>query len=184
MIDDKLERWMRDACARGLAQELRDALATKVFDVETSFALPLHWSAEAGQADCGRALLEIGFSPARQDSMGRTPLAAAAHGGHPLCVAVLVDAGAEIDAADEDGDTPLMLAASTGHAECVALLMERGANADLRNARGLRAADIARDVGFHSLACFIEGAARSRAERRELEADAPTAQAPGDRTRL
>ncbi len=54
-----------------------------------------------------------------------------------------IDSGADLDCRDQYGWTALMCAAEAGHRDTVILLLAQGANKDLKEARNLRAIDIA-----------------------------------------
>ncbi|WP_232631586.1 ankyrin repeat domain-containing protein [Methylobacterium sp. Leaf118] len=108
-----------------------------------------------GQAETAREILEAGGDPELANDRGQTPLAGAAFKGDAAMVRLLLDRGAQVDgtgggAGDGAGDgtrTALMIAAMFDRTEIVALLLERGADPARRDAAGLSAADLARQMG-------------------------------------
>ena len=118
---------------------------------------PLMMAALRGRLEwCGR-LLDLG---AKIDRDGWTPLHYAATGPEYRVVELLLNRGAAIDALSPDRETPLMMATRFGSEASVGLLLSRGAATGLRNARGQRAADVARSVGRDALAERLERATR------------------------
>jgi uncharacterized protein len=117
---------------------------------------PLMMAALRGQLEWCSRLVERGAKIRRE---GWTPLHYAATGPHPKVVEFLLKRGAEVDALAPDQSTPLMMAAMYGSEVSIDLLLARGASAGRRNARGQRAADLARSVGRDALAQRLERSA-------------------------
>lgn len=100
------------------------------------------------------------------DREGWTPLHYAASGPDMRIVTRLVALGARIDARSPNGSTPLMMAAGYGDQRNALALLGLGADPALRNARGLSAADFARQTGHDALADQLDAAAKADAARR------------------
>eukprot|EP00435_Cladocopium_sp_Y103_P053087 s631_g16.t3 len=81
-------------------------------------------TAEYGDLDMVRFLLEIGCDKDTADMHGATPMHTAAENGHLDIVRFLVESGASRHSTDEDGRTPLDLASESGQAEVVRFLSE------------------------------------------------------------
>ena len=96
----------------------------------------LHFTAEYGQVEVARLLLEAGASCDVGKTSG-TPLHRAAERGDLDMTRLLLDAKALCDAkTHKGGDTPLHCAAACGHLEVVRLLLEARANCDQTNKHG------------------------------------------------
>lgn len=109
---------------------------------------PLMAAAHRGDAALVELLLAAGALPDGADQVDKTALVYAAAGGHLQALARLLDGGAVVDRADRHQLTALMWAAGYGQTACVRLLLDRGARRELRDDRGKRAEDIARERGF------------------------------------
>ena len=113
---------------------------------------PLHLSAEAGQVETVRELLEqkyrIEIDNKNEDES--TPCSLAAANGHLEVVKLLLgkDPNAIFDA-DEDDNTPLHLAAAKRHSETVRFLLEQGASVHKRNSKKWTALDCAAAAGAY-----------------------------------
>ncbi|KAJ5900362.1 uncharacterized protein N7473_004432 [Penicillium subrubescens] len=104
----------------------------------------LSHSAEDGQEEIVRRLIERGADPDSRDLLERTPLSWAAQRGQRQIVEILLDCedGCKVDMNSKDGKysifsdsspgerTPLSYAAAMGHEEVVVLLIKRGADVD------------------------------------------------------
>ena len=84
-------------------------------------------TAEDGETEKVKALLESGADVNAKDLIGLAPLMLAAFHSHTETVAVLLEAGANLEAKDILGHTTLGLAESGGHTETVELLKKAGA---------------------------------------------------------
>jgi uncharacterized protein len=146
---------------RGGALHVAEVLAAhpklQVDAANSSGETPLMMAALRGRLEWSRRMLELG---AKVNRNGWTPLHYAATGPEYRVVELLLDRGAAIDALAPDRSTALMMAAMYGSEASVGLLLSRGAAAGLRNARGQRAADLARGVGREGLADRLEQATR------------------------
>lgn len=112
-----------------------------------------------GQAETARVILEAGGAPELANDRGQTPLAGAAFKGDEAVVRLLLDHGAQVDGAGDGTRTALMVAAMFDRTEIVALLLERGADPARRDASGLTAADMARQMGAKATPAQLERAA-------------------------
>jgi uncharacterized protein len=146
---------------RGGSLDVAEALVSHPqLRIDTTNSLgetPLMMAALRGHVDWCRRLLDLG---AKLDRQGWTPLHYAATGPEHRAVELMLDRGAAIDALAPDRSTPLMMAATYGSEASVNLLLSRGASTGLRDARGHRAADLARGAGRHALAERLERATR------------------------
>jgi ankyrin repeat protein len=118
---------------------------------------PLMMAALRGELQWSKRLLDLGATINRD---GWTPLHYAATGPQPKVVELLIGEGAEVNALGPDGMTPLMMAARFGNEDNADVLLKHGASASARNARGERAADLARSKDREALAKRLERAAR------------------------
>lgn len=103
----------------------------------------MYVSIDCGQVEAFSALLERGASLTPPKS--RLPaLHCAASLGHVALVQRLVAHGLSVNAQDALGDTPLHCAALAQQVRVVRALLALGANRSIRNAKQLRACDVAR----------------------------------------
>ncbi|GAA0279539.1 hypothetical protein LNAOJCKE_1900 [Methylorubrum aminovorans] len=100
-----------------------------------------------GQAAATRVILEAGGDPELANDRGQTPLAGAAFKGDAEIVRLLLEHGAQVDGAGDGTRTALMVAAMFDRTEIVDLLLAHGADAGRRDAAGMSAADMARQMG-------------------------------------
>ena len=146
---------------RGGSLDVAEVLAThpqlQVDAVNTLGETPLMMAALRGHLQWCRRMLDLGAKLERQ---GWTPLHYAATGPEYRVVELLLNRGAVIDALAPDRSTPLMMAANYGSEASVGLLLSRGAAIGARNARGQRAADLARGAGRDALADRLERTTR------------------------
>lgn len=116
-----------------------------------------------GQAETARVVLEAGGDPELANDRGQTPLAGAAFKGDATIVALLLDHGAQIDGQGDgtaDGArTALMLAAMFDRVAIVELLLARGADPARRDASGMNAAELARQMGAKETPALLDRAA-------------------------
>lgn len=113
---------------------------------------PLMAASHGGHADLVRRLLAAGARTDPVDRMHKPAMVYAAGQGQAAVVALLLDRGVPVDAPHANQLTALMWAAGGGSATTVDLLLARGARTDLRDDRGLRAEDIAREAGHAAIA--------------------------------
>lgn len=116
-----------------------------------------------GQAAAARVILEAGGNPELANDRGQTPLAGAAFKGDADIVRLLLEHGAQVDGAQVDGAgdgtrTALMVAAMFDRTEIVALLLAHGADPARRDATGMSAADMARQMGAKDTPAQLERA--------------------------
>eukprot|EP00736_Rhodelphis_marinus_P003429 Rmarinus@m.13579 len=139
---------------------------------------PLHIAASRGFLQCAKLLVEVGDCDVNAiDDRGWTPLFCACFEGCDTVVHFLLDvphllldpAGNVLDKyivdlshKDKDGWTALHTAAMRGHREICRMLVECGADCMTRDANGLTASDVARDMGFFPISDLLlpEGDAR------------------------
>jgi ankyrin repeat protein len=108
---------------------------------------PLMAASYAGNVELVRRLLAAGARVDAVDRMNKPAAVYAAGQGNAAVVeALLSTGGIDVDAAYEHRLTLLMWAAGQGQAEVVTVLLAHGARTDLRDDRGMRAEDIARDA--------------------------------------
>jgi hypothetical protein len=135
---------------------------------QTAASVPLADAAAKGDIDALTELLRSGEHPIDQSAgFGMTPLHLAAGRDRAEAVALLLAHGASPGAADARGWTPLHLAASRGAAEATMQLLQGGADAMTRDNDGNRAAALAQQEGYVTLARVLgraEGAAMRLAE--------------------
>ncbi len=112
-----------------------------------------------GQAETARAVLEAGGDPELANDRGQTPLAGAAFKGDAGIVDLLLDHGAAVDGVAEGARTALMLAAMFDRVAIVERLLARGADPARRDASGMNAAELARQMGARETPALLERAA-------------------------
>ncbi|GJE78007.1 ankyrin repeat domain-containing protein [Methylorubrum suomiense] len=112
-----------------------------------------------GQAETARVVLEAGGDPELANDRGQTPLAGAAFKGEAGIVELLLDHGAAIDGAGDGSRTALMVAAMFDRVAIVERLLARGADPARRDASGMNAADLARQMGAKETPALLERAA-------------------------
>lgn len=101
----------------------------------TSFGMPLHAAAYAGQIPAMKFLLDKGAGPNAADLNQRaTPRNYAAIAGNEAAAALLLSVGAEPDATDGPLNTPLTCAAVFGHDGMTGLLLAQ-ASVKMENAK-------------------------------------------------
>ncbi len=90
------------------------------------------------QEDLARVekMLQAGFDPNAQTSVGNRPLLIAAKKRNPRLLEILIANGAKVDAPDRNGLTPLMAAASMGLDQNVRVLISAGAKVNARDEKG------------------------------------------------
>ncbi len=111
-----------------------------------------------GQAAAVQVILEAGGDPELANDRGQTPLAGAAFKGEADIVRLLLEHGAQVDGAGDGTRTALMVAAMFDRTEIVALLLAHGADASRRDAAGMSAADMARQMGAQHTPAQLERA--------------------------
>jgi ankyrin repeat protein len=126
--------WNHEETASRLPKPQADE--PKAVDEQEQMDARLLETAETGDFDSVRGLVERGASVEAKDDKGRTPLSWAAHRGETGTAEFLIAKGAEVDAADADNQTPLVLAIVEGKARTAASLLERGARVDTRDGEG------------------------------------------------
>jgi ankyrin repeat protein len=146
---------------RGGALKVAEVLAShpqlQVDAANTMGETPLMMAALRGHVQWCRRMLDLG---AKLELPGWTPLHYAATGPDYRVVELLLNRGAAVDSLSPERSTPLMMAALYGSEASAGLLLSRGANPSIRDARGRRAADLARGVGRDTLAERLERATR------------------------
>ncbi|GJE81668.1 hypothetical protein CJNNKLLH_3021 [Methylorubrum thiocyanatum] len=111
-----------------------------------------------GQAAATRVILEAGGDPELANDRGQTPLAGAAFKGEAEIVRLLLEHGAQVDGAGDGTRTALMVAAMFDRTEIVELLLAHGADPAKRDAAGMSAADMARQMGAQNTPAQLERA--------------------------
>ena len=115
-------------------------------------------AAYTGPAAAARAILEAGGDPELANDRGQTPLAGAAFKGDAEIVRLLLEHGAQVDGAGDGTRTALMVAAMFDRTEIVDLLLAHGADPARRDASGMSAADMARQMGAQNTPAQLERA--------------------------
>ncbi len=110
-----------------------------------------------GQAATVRVILEAGGDPELANDRGQTPLAGACFKGDLEIARLLIAHGAKVDGEGDGTRTALMVAAMFDRTELVALLLAHGADPARRDASGMTAADMARQMGAGAAASQLEG---------------------------
>ncbi|XP_069675894.1 26S proteasome non-ATPase regulatory subunit 10-like [Periplaneta americana] len=120
---------------------------------------PLWLAASNDRQDACRALLAAGARPdVKQRSSGSTALHVAAANGHRAVCELLLAAGARPNEPDDaDQWTALHWAALLGHAPVVQLLLQYGAERGVRDKRGWKAVDMARQCEYAAVAAMLQG---------------------------
>ncbi|GAB6845310.1 hypothetical protein HNR00_004090 [Methylorubrum rhodinum] len=111
-----------------------------------------------GHAETARVVLEAGGDPELANDRGQTPLAGAAFKGEAGIVELLLDHGAQVDGAGDGARTALMVAAMFDRVAICELLLARGADPARRDASGLSAAELARQMGATETPALLERA--------------------------
>ena len=111
-----------------------------------------------GQEAATRVILEAGGDPELANDRGQTPLAGAAFKGDASIVRLLLERGAQVDGAGDGSRTALMVAAMFDRTEIVELLLAHGADPGKRDASGMSAADMARQMGANDTPSQLERA--------------------------
>ena len=88
-------------------------------------------SAEDGDIDDIRRLVQEVADIDEKNRYGRTPLMLSAYGGHLAVVRYLVQQGADKKASDQYGITSLHFAAHNGHLDVAQYLVQQGANTEV-----------------------------------------------------
>ncbi|KQT61451.1 hypothetical protein ASG52_00745 [Methylobacterium sp. Leaf456] len=112
-----------------------------------------------GQTEAARVVLEAGGDPELANDRGQTPLAGAAFKGDAGIVDLLLDRGAAVDGTADGARTALMLAAMFDRVAIVERLLARGADPARRDASGMNAAELARQMGARETSALLERAA-------------------------
>ncbi len=123
---------------------------------------PLHASADAGDADALRRLLEAGADVDERCAEGATSLMHAAARGSVETVKALLDAKAGVNARNANGVTALMTAALMGRAEAVSALLGAGADPNLKAKSGAEALSLAEAAGHADIAVLLKKAGARR----------------------
>lgn len=107
-----------------------------IADGNPTLDTPLHYAAEAGDAETVEYLLKHEADPDLQEAFGYTPLHLACVESHINTARVLLCGGAEINVEDNDGQTPLHHACAKGDIQMVHLLLSFGADVSVRDSEG------------------------------------------------
>lgn len=100
-----------------------------------------------GQVEAVRVLLAHGGDAELVNDRGQLPLGAAAFKGDLAVVEALLDGGARIEGSGPDGRTGLMYAAMFNRIAILELLLARGADRHARDAAGIKAHELAAQMG-------------------------------------
>lgn len=117
---------------------------------------PLMAAAHGGYTQIVRELLAKGADINAADRLRKTAMTYAAGQGRTDVVVLLLHAGIDPNAVYAHDLTALMWAAGYGHSDTVRALLDAGARADLKDDRGKRALDIARDGNFPATVKLLE----------------------------
>ena len=142
------------AAARMKCPQVVDALliAGAEVDADNDGKTPLIVTAESGDLETARVLLNRGALIGAKDGNGQTALHLAATNGHGPVSGLLIDRGADKEAKDEKGKTPLHLAATNGHGPVAGLLVDRGADKEAKDAKGRTPLHLTAAKGHESVA--------------------------------
>ena len=126
------------AAARMKCPQVVEALliAGAEIDADEDGKTPLIVTAESGDLETARVLLNRGALIGAKDGNGQTALHLAATNGHGPVSGLLIDRGADKEAKDEEHRTALHLAAAKGHNPAIRLLVDRGANKKAKDVFG------------------------------------------------
>ena len=134
-----------------------DVLLIASAEVEASLdsKTALMVSAEIGDWETARVLLDQGASMTAKDSDGQTALHLAARKGHNTVVGLLIDRGADKEAADNKGQTALHLAVVNGQEGNARLLLDQGADIGADDAESQTALHLAAANGRDNLLALL-----------------------------
>lgn len=116
----------------------------------------MHIAVQGDQLSVMAYLYEQGFSPAKVDSKGATPLHWAAYLGCELAASVLLSWKVPVNAVDIEGHTPLHLACVSGNSRIVRHLLLKGARIDISDKRGRVAMDLAEESNFGEIMTLLK----------------------------
>jgi ankyrin repeat protein len=119
---------------------------------------PLHLTAEFGNIDICRKLIEEDADVNASDENGLTPLHMATLSGQLKIMEMLLDHEAEIDCKDDTATRPLHQAASSGITEAVKLLVARNATLNATDDSGKTALYLAVEGEFSEIVQVLVGA--------------------------
>ena len=133
----------RETQTMGGQRDLTMARRASVVNVAKDVA-SLFNSISDGDVDQVLAILDAGVDVDSRDDDGNTPLILAAEGEHAI-VEKLLERGANIDSQNRNGLTALIAAVKYEDPALVAIFIKAGATLDLRDRKGRRAADFAKE---------------------------------------
>lgn len=161
----------------GMVDTLVRELRLRLYATDYCMAIPLHFAAWHGRAECCRVLLDAGTAVDSVDNKGYTPLCKAAEcegSGGTAAVHVLLGRGAKVQGVPRHTTiSPLSLACMHGNLDTVRVLLQHGADeTDVMSAnsniadciRSLRDAS-PRTVPHETLMHICEALAKAPAER-------------------
>jgi len=118
------------AVASGVLQAPIKPLSKEVFK------RMLFKSAEEGNVDVIKTLINLNVNFNIRNAAGETPLGLAAYNNHGHVVRIMLSAGAEVDMTNIREQSPLYLAASMGNKDVVKILLAEKANLNLQDTDG------------------------------------------------
>ncbi|XP_069014840.1 ankyrin repeat and EF-hand domain containing 1a [Embiotoca jacksoni] len=121
-------------------------------------------AAKAGSVQLVRAILRSGGNPNALDQKHFTAVHYAAMGGFVEVVQVLSACSADMGVINHDNCNPLHYAAAAGNANCCKFLAQRGCNPKLKNLRGLRPRQIAKESGNKAVTKELRKAEKQQGE--------------------
>lgn len=116
----------------------------------------MHIAAQGDQLTIMAYFHEQGYSPAKVDHKGATPLHWAAYLGCEVASTVLLSWKVPVNAVDIEGQTPLHLACVSGNCRIVRHLLLKGARSDISDQRGRIPMDLAEENHFGEIITLLK----------------------------
>jgi len=144
---EKMNRFFK-ACQQDTSwKQLHKVTKEKSQLIDADGTFWLFSSAQYGDYEAVKSLLEKGSDPNQAENSGATPLSVAADNGHTDIVKLLLEKGSDPNQAGKTGFTPLSIAANNGHTDIVKLLLEKGSDPNQAGKSGFTPLSIAANNG-------------------------------------